>query len=103
MKPLWITPLIFLPSGLSCFRQQPASNKSRFSVGLIHFQPRYSIVSKQEYWFLEGSGSYHLSQRAHEVGMERTLKMPGNRCRVLESAQTPSYAFLLVPTVTPMR
>ncbi len=47
MKPLWITPLIFLlPAGLA-FGRSLQANKSRVSVGLIHFQRRYSIVSSK--------------------------------------------------------
>jgi len=33
------------------------------------------------------------------VGIGETLKMPGIAVGYFESAQTPSYAFLLVPTV----
>ena len=100
MKPLWTTPLIFLlPAGLA-FGQQPASKQESSFCRLDSLPTAIQHRLKQEYGSWRVQEVANLSQRAHgRWESEKPLRCPGIAVGDFESAQTPSYALLLVPTV----
>ena len=100
MKPLWITPLIFLlPAGLA-FGQQPASKQESSLCRLDSLPTAIQHRLKQEYGSWRVQEVANLSQRAHgRWESEKPLRCPGSAVGYFESAHTPSYALLLVPTV----
>jgi hypothetical protein len=100
MKPLWITPLIFLlPAGLS-FGQHPASKQESSLCQLDSLPAAIQHRLKQEYGSWRVQEAANLSQRAHERWeSEKPVRCPGIAVGSFERVQTPSYALLLVPTV----
>jgi hypothetical protein len=100
MKPLWIAPLIFLlPAGLA-FGQQPASKQESSLCRLDSLPTAIQHRLQQEYGSWRVQEVANFSQRAHgRWDSEKPLRCPGIAVGYFESAQTPSYALLLVPTV----
>jgi hypothetical protein len=99
MKPLWITPLIFLlPAGLD-FAQQPASKQESSLCRLDSLPTAIQHRLKQEYGPWKIQEPANLSQRAREAWEpEKPLACPGIVVGYFESAKGLSYSVLLVPT-----
>jgi hypothetical protein len=102
MKPLWITPLIFLlPAGLA-FGQQPASKQESSLCRLDSLPTVIQHRLKEEYGTWKIQEPTDLSQRAREAWEpEKPLTCPGIAVGHFESANSLSYAVLLVPTGHP--
>jgi hypothetical protein len=100
MTALWITPLIFLlPAGLA-FGQQPASKQESSLCGVDSLPAAIQHHLKQEYGSWRVQEVANLSPLAHgRWESEKPLGCPGIAVGYFESAQTLSYAFLLVPAV----
>ncbi len=100
MKPLWMTPLIFLLPAALAFGQQPASKQEPSLCQLDSLPSPIRHRLRQEYGSWRVQEAANLSQRGHERWeSEKPLRCPGIAVGSFESAQTPSYALLLVPTV----
>ena len=100
MKPLWITPLLFLIPGGLAFNQQPASKQESSLCRVDSLPPAIQRRLKQEYGSWKVQEVANLSQRARgRWESEKPIRCPGIAVGYFESAQTPSYALLLVPAV----
>jgi hypothetical protein len=99
MKPLWITPLIFLlPAGFA-FGQQPASKQESSLCRLDSLPTAIQHRLKQEYGPWKIQEPANLSQRAREAWEpKKPLACPGIAAGYFESAKVLSYSVLLVPT-----
>jgi hypothetical protein len=99
MKPLWITPLIFLlPAGLA-LGQQPASKQESSLCRLDSLPTAIQHRLKQEYGPWKIQEPSNLSQRAREAWEpKKPLACPGVAVGYFESAKVLSYSVLLVPT-----
>jgi hypothetical protein len=91
--------VFLLPTALA-FGQQSASKQESRLCQLDSLPKAIQLRLKQEYGSWRIQEAPNLSQRARERWeSEKPLRCPGIAVGSFESAQTPSYAFLLVPTV----
>src|SRR5690242_12102065 len=99
MKPLWITPLIFLLLAGLAFGQQPASKKESSLCRLDSLPTAIQRHLKQEYGSWTVQEVANLSQQAHgRWESEKPLSCPEIAVGYFESVQMPSHPLLLVPT-----
>ncbi len=102
MKPLWITPLIFLLLAGLAFGQQPASKQESSLCRLDSLPTDVQNRLREGYSSWKIQEPADLSQRAREAWEpKKPLACPGIAVGHFESPKTLSYAVLLVPTGHP--